>query len=66
MLDLKKKILFAIHYLELGGAEKSLLGLLDSLEIPSTHKVWAMIALGYPAAGDKTPARKTDVVSWVE
>lgn len=32
MLDLKKKILFAIHYLELGGAEKSLLGLLDSLD----------------------------------
>ena len=32
MLDLKKKILFAIHYLELGGAERSLLGLLESLD----------------------------------
>ena len=26
------QILFAIHYLELGGAERSLLGLLESLD----------------------------------
>ena len=29
---MKKQILFAIHYLELGGAEMSLLGLLESLD----------------------------------
>ena len=71
-----ENILLAAHSMGLGACwlnglmricdQPEIRGLLDSLEIPSTHKVWAMIALGYPAAGDKTPARKTDVVSWVE
>ena len=32
----RKKVLIAIHYLELGGAEMSLLGLLGSLDYDKT------------------------------
>ena len=40
--------------------------LLDELEIPQKHIVWAMIALGYPAKRPQSPARKMNVVKWVE
>ena len=33
----KRSILFAIHYLELGGAEMSLIGLLESLDYPKVE-----------------------------
>ncbi|MBR2076679.1 MAG: hypothetical protein IJ878_04800 [Exiguobacterium sp.] len=34
---MKKSILFAIHYLELGGAERSLIGLLRALDYPKVQ-----------------------------
>ena len=39
---------------------------LRSLGIPDNHKVWAAIALGYPAAAPAAPARKQDVVAWID
>lgn len=41
--------------------------LLTELSVPGTHRVWSMIALGYPVAdGVKLMPRKKDVVSYLE
>lgn len=40
--------------------------MLDSYTIPKEHIVWAMIALGYPAAAGNRLAKKKDVVYYVD
>lgn len=37
---------------------------LQGLKIPDSHIVWATLAFGYPAAGGKLLAKKTNVVQW--
>lgn len=71
-----ENILLAAHALGLGGCwlnglmriseQPEIRKLLDELNIPGNHIVWSMIALGYPAAEDKAPVRKMNVVNWVE
>ena len=71
-----ENILLAAHALGLGGCwlnglmriaeQPEIQKLLDELNIPGNHIIWSMIALGYPAIEDKAPARKTNVVNWVE
>lgn len=39
---------------------------LDQYQIPKTHNVWAMIAVGWPEAPGKALARKTNVVHFVD
>lgn len=40
--------------------------LLDSFDIPTTHIVWSMIALGYPAKNPNPPKKKMNVVKWID
>ena len=72
-----ENILLAAHAMGLGGCwlnglmriadQPEIRELQAELEIPENHTVWAMVALGYPAAGNASaPARRTNVVSWVE
>ena len=39
---------------------------LRNFGIPDEHKVWASIALGYPAANPAAPPRKQDVIAWID
>lgn len=39
---------------------------LRSLGIPDSHKVWAAVALGYPASTPAAPPRKQDVIAWID
>ena len=39
---------------------------LDSYQIPETHNVWSMIAVGWPEVPGKKLARKTNVVHFVD
>lgn len=39
---------------------------LDDYQIPKTHNVWAMIAVGWPAEPPKSLARKTNVIHFVD
>ena len=39
---------------------------LDAYQIPKTHNVWSMIAVGWPEAPGKKLARKTNVVRFVD
>lgn len=71
-----ENILLAAHSLGLGACwlnglmrisdQAEIVDLLKDLNIPSNHKVWSMIALGYPANVDKSPVRKENVVEWIE
>ena len=70
-----ENILLAAHALGLGGCwlngltricdQPEIRELLTDLGIPNQHKLYSMIALGYPASEEKAPARRTDVVYWV-
>ena len=46
--------------------EKNIRDLLRSYEIPENHKVWCMVALGYPAHEGKVSIRKENVVFFVK
>ena len=71
-----ENILLAAHSLGLGGCwlngltricdQPEIRTLLNELNIPKTHLVYSMIALGYPKSEDKAPVRKTNVVNWIE
>ena len=39
---------------------------LDRYRIPKTHNVWAMIAVGWPEAPGRKPARKTNVIHFAD
>ena len=39
---------------------------LDRYQIPKTHNVWSMVALGWPEAPGRKPARRTNVVHFVD
>ena len=40
--------------------------LLDEFGIPENHTVWCTAALGYPVADSVTPAKKKDVVHFID
>ena len=40
--------------------------MLQDLEIPDTHIVWATVVMGYPAKEGKELAKKTNVINWIE
>lgn len=40
--------------------------ILKEMDIPDTHIVWAMVALGYPAQTPASPARRQSVVKWMD
>ena len=40
--------------------------LLNEFGIPEGHVVWATIVLGYPVSESNMPARKTNVISFVD
>lgn len=71
-----ENIMLAAHSLGLGSVwlnplmtlcdEPEIRVLLRSFDVPDTHIVWAMIALGYPAQEGKLLAKRQDVVRWVE
>lgn len=39
---------------------------LKKMEIPDSHIVWSMVALGYPDKIPTSPARKGNVVKWID
>lgn len=71
-----ENILLAAHSMGLGGcwlnsltricSQPEVREMLGEMNIPATHKICSLIALGYPANRDKAPVRKTDVVQWIE
>ena len=71
-----ENILLAAHAMGLGGCwlngltrisdQPEIRQLLTEMKIPERHRVWAMIALGYPAQTAKPVPRKENVVHWVE
>ena len=71
-----ENILLAAHALGLGGCwlngltricgQPEIRALLAEMKIPENHRICSMIALGYPAAEDKAPVRRTDVIYWME
>ena len=71
-----QNIMLAAHSLGLGSVwlnplmticdEPEIRELLRSFDIPDTHIVWAMIALGWPTQEGKLLAKRQDVVRWVE
>ena len=40
--------------------------MLQDLEIPDIHIVWATVVMGYPAKEGKELAKKTNVINWIE
>ena len=71
-----ENILLAAHSFGLGGCWlNGLMRISDQpetemlkkeLEIPQNHRIWTMLALGYPANEEKSPMRKESVVHWVD
>ncbi|MBR2527112.1 MAG: AMP-binding protein [Blautia sp.] len=71
-----ENILVSAHALGLGACwlngltricdQPEIRQLLSRLSVPATHRVWAMIALGYPAEQPKPVPRKNNVVTWIE
>lgn len=70
-----QNIMLAAHSLGLGSVwlnplmticdEPEIRELLRSFEVPDTHIVWAMLALGYPAQEGKLLAKRQDAVRWM-
>ena len=71
-----ENILLAAHSLGLGACwlnglmrisgQPEIRLLCEALQIPETHTVCSMVALGYPADETESPVRKENVVNWVE
>ena len=71
-----ENILLAAHALGLGACwlngltrisrQPEIRSLLSGFGVPENHRVWCMIALGYPAETPKAPSRRNDVVQWIE
>ena len=71
-----QNIMLAAHSLGLGSVwlnplmtlcdEPEIRALLREFELPDTHIVWTMLALGYPAQEGRLLARRQNVVKWVE
>lgn len=54
-----------INALKTISDEPEIREVLDSLEIPSQHIVWATLAMGYPAKKPVAVAKKQNVVQWI-
>lgn len=71
-----QNIMLAAHSLGLGSVwlnplmticdEPEIREMLQGFDIPDTHIVWTMLAVGYPAQDGKLLAKRHDVVRWVE